>query len=698
MDFRPLSAQRPNGRNLGEGKLGERGFGMGLSHPEATPVISAQIAQSAVDQNPEPAAATRLWPGRVAARMGGSLALLFIFGWLLSDRIAQIDIAAVKAVFFSLGVRQWLSALGFTGLSFWAVGRYDAVLHKHFCTSYPAHMARRAGICAIAVSQTLGLGVISGAILRWRMLPGVSLWRATRLTVAVALSFLAGWAVVTAIAILALPDAPQQGLAILVLAAAIPLAGVSILADHLPWKRLHSLRFRWPNGLTISHLLTLCAMDTVTAALAFYSLLPAGHTLDFATFLPAFLLALGAGLALGTPGGMGAFEITLLAQLPPQAEAEILATILAWRIVYYAHPAVIGAGLAIMGPRRHIAPPHLRPDLSGMALRAETGLHHQGNLRLCAVAGQGWLLGRTSHCLIAVLDPSSHASPIVMDSCLRGLDRMAQGQGRIPVAYKIGPRMAARARANGYALRRIGWEAWLNPTDNRLGSSCRSGLRRKLRRAETAGVTVRACPPDKAPWPELDQIARTWAATHGGERGFSMGRHERPYLARQAIYIAWKNGQPIAYASFHHQPDEWALDILRHGAELPDGTMYALVQAAITDAGAAGVTRLSLAAIPDAALPRGDGTRAPDLATRLMMALAPEAAAAGLYRFKASFAPRWSPLYLAASNRPGLILAGLALWRAITQPPPIMKEIEREHAEYGFASAPVPWHIARRRA
>ena len=116
------------------------------------------------------------------------------FVWLLSRRLAHIDLAALAAGFAGLGLAHWLTALGFTLLSFAAIGRYDAVIHRHLDSGTAEKAARRAGICAIAISQTLGLGLITGSILRWRMLPGLSLWSASRLTAAVAVSFLIGWA------------------------------------------------------------------------------------------------------------------------------------------------------------------------------------------------------------------------------------------------------------------------------------------------------------------------------------------------------------------------------------------------------------------------------------------------------------------------------------------------------------------------
>lgn len=602
---------------------------------------------------------------RLTGRAVLSLALGGLFLWLLAARLAEVDLGAVLTALSGVTPRHWAGAVVMTGLSFWAVGHYDAVLHRHFATGLPAAATRRAGICAIAVSQTLGLGVITGAILRWRMLPGQTLWQAARLTAAVAVSFLAGWAVVTAVVVLLLPAAPFKAAACAVLLAAIGLGITALIAPR--WG------FRWPNGLTLGRLIALCAMDTLAAAAAFHLLCPDALTLPFAAVLPAFLLALGAGLATGTPGGLGAFEVTLLALLPATDPAPVLATILAWRLTYYALPALLGAVVAIKGPTNPgIAPPPAT-RLTTANAGAELGLVAQGCLTIQPIGQAEWLVGRTGHFLVALFSPSADAS-------LAALTTHAHSESRLPLLYKCTARMAAQARTAGFAPMLIAREAWVCPPSYRLAASSRSGLRRKLRRAEAAGVTVTQ--PSNLPWPKLDRIAADWARAHGGERGFAMGRHSRDYLSTQRVYVAWHGGHAVAFASFHTSPQEWTLDLMRHGAGLPNGTMQALIQAAIDDAARAAIPRLSLAAVPEAAFTPGAHRH-----TRLLRALT-GTDGAGLAQFKSAFAPRWRKLYMAAPNRFCLPFAAASLARAILHPPCI----EQDHADYEFASDPHPWH------
>ncbi len=176
-----------------------------------------------------PAPVLPVW-GKIALSFGLALGLV----WLLARRLAGIDPGQVRDGLALVPLAAWALALLATAVSFWAAGRYDAVIHRHLGTGFHGRQARRAGFAAIAISQTLGLGLITGALVRWRLLPGLSLWQATRVTGVVTASFLGGWAVVTATTLVLLPDAPFKPAALAVLGLA---CGALILRAG-PWPLL----------------------------------------------------------------------------------------------------------------------------------------------------------------------------------------------------------------------------------------------------------------------------------------------------------------------------------------------------------------------------------------------------------------------------------------------------------------------------
>ncbi|MGR3567469.1 MAG: phosphatidylglycerol lysyltransferase domain-containing protein, partial [Pseudooceanicola nanhaiensis] len=193
---------------------------------------------------------------RVAGPLGfGAICLM-----LLGDRLSGIEAQAVLSTLREVHPLQWLAALAATWVSFWAVGRYDAVVHGSLGTGIARREAMRAGAAAIALAQVLGLGVVTGALARWRMLPGLSAFDAARVSGAVALSFLAGWAVVAAAAELLLPSGIMPwavALAILGLAAA--LAVLAVLRGEV---RLRGRRIRLPSLPAMTTILGLTALDT----------------------------------------------------------------------------------------------------------------------------------------------------------------------------------------------------------------------------------------------------------------------------------------------------------------------------------------------------------------------------------------------------------------------------------------------------
>jgi phosphatidylglycerol lysyltransferase len=594
-----------------------------------------------------------------------SLALVLLFLRLLQLRLDSVDIEAVQAAFARVSGWQWLAALALTGLSFHAVGRYDVLIHRHLCSGADPAVAGRAGMAAIALSQTLGLGVVTGGLVRWRLLPRTGLWQASRLSALVALSFLAGWALVTAGTLLLIPEAPFRPLAALVLAAGFGLMLLSLAAPPL---RLRDQPLRWPNAFTLGGLLALTALDTLAAGGALWLLCPPGEALPLARFLPAFLLALGAGLVSGTPGGVGAFEMTLLALLPEAPEAPLLAAVLAWRGVYYALPALLGAALLARGPGRPA--PACPPPVAGPP-PAEAGLARQGQL---ALLDSGWLAGRTPHLLVGLLDPFAPAG-----EALPRLIAEARAEARLPCLYKCGARTAVAARHQGFALLPVAREAWLDPQGFRLDRPALAGLRRKLRKA--AGLRITR--PATLPLAEMQQVAQSWARARGGERGFSMGRFCPDYVGAQRVYLGWDGARLAGFVTFHEGPGrdgrgEWVLDLMRQAATAPDGTMQALVLQAITDAAAAGVGRLSLAAVP---LHEGPECWPARLAHRLA-----GVDLSGLERFKAGFAPRWDPLYLAAPSRAALLLAGVEIARAIHRPGRLPRQGARSPPEASRSS------------
>lgn len=587
-----------------------------------------------------------------AVRPVTAIVILFICLVVLRGRLEGVDLGLVAVHLHGISTAQWIAAVALTAGSFAAVGLYDDHIHRWLNTGITSRRAAISGAASIAVAQMVGLGLVTGTLARWRMMPDLPILTAARVTAAVSVSFmLALGVVITGALLIGLAPDPAPGWLV---PAGVVSACALVLVSLI---RPHRLPVSLPPLRMMSGILAATVIDTVLAGLAFYVLLPPELGFQAQLIIPAFLLALGAGLIGGAPAGAGAFELTLLLLLPMVPEPELLAAIVAFRVVYYVLPASFGAAVLLLrvtptAPATREAPAH--PDLLRTD-RAEAGLARLGEFEVMAL-GETRILGADSgQALVALGDPLAGDT----GSCLRELSDMAEHRGLIPAIYKCGAAVAIKARRAGWMCLRCADELWIDPTSFSLSTPRRRRLRRKLRAAATSGVTVEpvaGTPPLRA----MADTAKEWADARGGERGFSMGRWDPDYVSGQRVYLARLEGQVVAFATFHDGADEWALDLIRFSAAMPDGTMHQIIVSAIEDAGRLGRTRLSLAALPPSSQPpllRG-------LARRLGLT-------DGLRQFKASFAPRHQPRYLIAPGPLGLVIAAADILRRVYRPVPL---------------------------
>jgi len=623
----------------------------------------------------------RVWP------ISKAMLPLFIGAgclWLLRDRLNAQTLASVLPTLKSMPAQQWIIGLLATGISYWAIGRYDVIIHRHFNTGCPARRASVVGAASIAVGQLVGMGVLTGALVRWRMLPEISFARAGKIALTVALSFFMGLGFSVAIVslVFSVPYVPGY-IAYSCMFLITTLVLLSILNPFIKsvLPRYGLLRFRFPTLPAISGILALTLIDTTAAAFAFYALMPETAGIGYLVLLPAYLAALTAALISGTPGGVGPFDLTLLALLPGAPEADVMAGIIAFRLIYYALPAFIAA-IVLFRPFEDKTPAHLAPGSSvpssvGVEFttgpRSETGVCRQNNGRIIAAGAARLAVASTAQTETALFDPITGRPGFDPSNLLT----LAKNCNKIGCFYKISARYAARLRRQGFKTVHIADEAVLNPGQFSLQGSGFRQLRRKLSKAAKAGVMVSLS--KNLPLAEMAGIDQQWQQNNGKARGFSMGRFCPEYLRQQRVYIARHNTELVGFISLHAGAHELCIDLMRSCPKAPDGTMHQLIVSALQDAASEGCTRLSLAALP--AVIKG---RVPfrTLCQPLITSLS---GGIGLTQFKTAFKPRHEPLYAAAKSWPGLALALFDLSLAIRHPDTNFAQID--HEDIGFARA-----------
>lgn len=602
--------------------------------------------------------------GQICLRAGLPLSIFTLCAVVLAPQITQSVLAEFPDQLRAIPFGAWCAAIALTIISLWTVGRYDCVAHRHFATRVPAHQARVTGTISIALAQTLGFGLLTGAMARWRMLGDVSLKTSLKLSAFVSISFMVCWAVVTAFACLLLSSPHWTLFPSLLVLAIFPFAVIAMF--RWPSIAIKGRQFRFPNLQSSAAILFWTMIDTTAVAGAMFVLLPQGADISFTVFLPLFLMALGTALLSNTPGGVGPFELMMLSLLPQIPAGEILGSIVAFRLIYYALPASISF-IALIKPfakaspvqQRHVPTPHPIGQAEVQVI-AQNGGHVLSTVDgTCAV----W---PTTQALIMLCNPISGR----MSACIDALACEATLLGKSAFVYKCGPQNAAILRKRNWSIMHISDDAILNPLQFDLDRPPLRRLRRKLRAVKKNEVVFKSDGPQ--PWHELQIVDHEWQTLHATARGGTMGRFEQGYLSTHFIARAEINGRLCAFVTFQRGADEWCLDVMRHTVDLPDGTMHALVHAGIMAAKQAGVVRLSLAATPACPDPHSKFYR---WAARQAVV---KAGGTGLRQFKSTFAPKWEPRYAGATT-PHAMLIGLAdITREVHHPDPILAQNTRK--------------------
>lgn len=581
------------------------------------------------------------------------------------------DIAAVLAGLGDLSVGQVAAAMLAVATAFAAVAGQERAVAAHLGLGLPSGRAGRAAAAAAAVSQTVGFGPVVGALVRRRLLREVTLGQSFAISAGITLGFFAGLGLLVLGVFAVVPGLPHRMLAQTVLVAV--LTGIAALAlSH----NSGFLGLRKPNLFILGRFLFWLSLDLAALAAALWIVLPGPSAPDYWHLLPVFLIGLGLGIASGSPGGIGPFEAVLLAHLPQMPEAGLVAGIVAFRALAYLVPALCGVVWLVLRPGPVVEGardagvcdlPRLSPEALYQLPRAEAHLIRQGGLTMLGLQGGAlWLSGKLAHTRVVLgrVMPQSEDDGADLPLALGAVERLARSEARMLCLYKIDARLAAVARARGYAVLPVAREAVLEPGRFHLTGPDRARLRRKLAHARKAGVVVEDCA--TPPLAEMDEVARAWQDIHGRERGFSMGRWERTYAAGQRVITARDvSGRLIAFVTFHACQREWVLDLVRVRPAAPDGTIYAMILHALDMARWLEVAELSLAAVPEA----GFGLSGPlgQVVRRATQG------SVGLAQFKSAFAPRWRPMYVAAPSRLALLIGGLEVARAVLRPAPLAR-------------------------
>ena len=276
--------------------------------------------------------------------MALALAIVLFAAAVLWDQLRVLTMAQIRMAWdgTTLQALGW-SLLG-VAVSFACLASYEVVATRRAAPGcVPAGTALLVGMLAHALSNALGLHVLTGSAVRYRAYRplGLGVAEVARVLALVALYVGTGVAAISLVALLSLHLNPATG------SWRTQWVGVSLLlpiACAWAWRR-HIFGASWATGRAawlgqrIGGMVLLGMVEMGAAIGALYVLLPDAP--GPAAFVLVFVCAMLLGIASHAPGGIGVFEAAILAALPAGDDARALVALLLYRLLYNLMPLTL---------------------------------------------------------------------------------------------------------------------------------------------------------------------------------------------------------------------------------------------------------------------------------------------------------------------------------------------------------------------
>jgi phosphatidylglycerol lysyltransferase len=252
----------------------------------------------------------------------------------------------------------WTAVL-LTACSYLIMTGYDLLALQYVRHSLEMGKTALASFLGFTFSNTIGLSLIAGASVRYRLYSawGLSATEITQVVLFCTSSLWLGFCTLSGAVFVAEPMALPHSLlwpvrtvrplGLLLLALAALYFGATLVGRRV--LTLKGWRLTLPSFRLAGAQVIIASADWLMAGCVLYVLLPQNTPLGFGHFLEIFLLAQLAGLVSQVPGGLGIFETGFILLLPATIAApQVLGALLVYRGIYYLLPlmaAVVALGV-----------------------------------------------------------------------------------------------------------------------------------------------------------------------------------------------------------------------------------------------------------------------------------------------------------------------------------------------------------------
>ena len=293
----------------------------------------------------------------------------------LRRELAHVSAAEVLSAIEGFGLIRVVAAVMVAAASFLTIGIFELMALRDTARyeigepkwKVPARVALMTAFVSNALSQTIGLAVLTGSAIRmraysrYRLGAGAVARVSGFVTITATLGLLAAGAVALMQSPAVLPAG--FGVSLKMFGVALSIPAIAYMAWALIGKGTigrNGWRMHPPSrGVALAQVV-LSVTDWLLTGTVLFVLLPASATIGFPAFLGIYLVAQTAGVVSHVPGGFGIFEgafITLLTMSDPAVSAGVVAaSLVVYRVVYYLLPLAIAMVIAAIADLRATHP------------------------------------------------------------------------------------------------------------------------------------------------------------------------------------------------------------------------------------------------------------------------------------------------------------------------------------------------------
>ncbi|HLJ09945.1 MAG TPA: bifunctional lysylphosphatidylglycerol flippase/synthetase MprF [Planctomycetaceae bacterium] len=294
---------------------------------------------------------------RFVRLLGPALVLLVLAGALvlLRHELRHYHLDDVRASLRAIPAHRLAACLGLTALNYMILIGYDLIAVRSIGHSLALARVALASFAGFVTSYNFG-ALLGGTPVRARLYSswGMSAAEIVRLIVTIGTTFWVGVFTLAGLMFVidpfpipepvhvAISNVRPIGIVLLIIA-------LAYLALPLIWRKPFVWRgheFLVPRFPILTLQIGVSAADLVVAAASLYVVLPESMQLSYPQFLGVYLLAVVAVIFTHVPGGLGVLELVILTFAAGDSKQEVLAAILAFRVIYYLLP--LGVALSLL--------------------------------------------------------------------------------------------------------------------------------------------------------------------------------------------------------------------------------------------------------------------------------------------------------------------------------------------------------------